>query len=94
MTQNMSEIAEKISRLEQSRTTVLGRELNFSFFEVIVSGERYYAVEVVGCGESSPAVIGKEYESAYELYESIVKLGVTPCTLQEIVSDNFVEMKY
>ena len=94
MTRNMSDTAERISRLDERSADTSHGELKYSFFEMVVSGETYYATEVIGGGESSLAVIGKDYTNAYELYCALARLKVTPCTLQEIVSDNFMEMKY
>ena len=94
MKRNMSETEDRISRLDGRRVATVAGKLKYSFFEIFVSQVAYYAVEIVGCGDSSLEVLGRDKTCAYELYRKLLRQKSTPCTLQEIVSDNFMEMKY
>ncbi len=88
-------VSSEMLKLEERRADFLGISVIYYFFELLSpSGQRYYAVEVVSDDDTSLAVVGKESALAYEFYERIVNSGVTPCSLQDVVSDKFMEMKY
>ena len=94
MNPNICEVADRITKLERRSTEFLDGEMEYSFFEIIASSEKYYAVGIIFDGDSSLAVFGKDHAEAYELYSRIARLEVTPCGLEDVLRDNFMEMKY
>ena len=94
MNPNICEVADRITKLERRSTEFLDGEMEYSFFEIVASSEKYYAVGIIRGEDSSLAVLGKDHAEAYALYLRIARLEVTPCGLEDVLRDNFMEMKY
>ena len=95
MSMNLSLALDKISKTETKKVEGEKFSATYSFYELALSGgEVYYAVEISDEDDSDLAIIGKDHSRALSLYELLVDMEASACTLQDIVSDNFRETKY
>ena len=82
--------------LKIDRREVISGEFSgtYSFYEIVLSsGEYYYAVEIIDSYSKALEIIGNDSVSAYSLYEKISQMEACACTLHDIVSDNFQNMR-
>ncbi len=64
-----------------------GMHLDYRLIAVQADGVRHFSVFIAKDGEKAVADVGGVLFRAMEIYQRIVRGGVTPCTLEEVIAD-------
>ncbi len=79
----------KIERSKREEITASDFSAVYSLYTVSLEGGAvYYAVEIRTEGDRTFASLGEDQRDARRIYEMIVRCAVTPCQLQDVLSDD------
>ena len=95
MLDNLTLTEERIILCEYSTITDGIERINYYFYSIVASsGKEYYAIEVEDKDSSELCVVGDEFDSAKEIYSSVVDGRVSTLTIDDIIHDMKMSKKY
>ena len=61
--------------------------IHYTLYEINTSYRTYYAAEIFTDEDSSMQILGQAHDDAQQLFESLIRYTVTPCTLSDILRE-------
>ena len=95
MLDNLTLTEERMLLCEHSAITEGKERIKYYLYSITASsGKEYYAIEVENSDSSELCVVGDEFESAKEIYSSVVGGRASALTLDDIIHDMKMSKNY